>query len=309
MQQNARLAVHVLSADDWERFRTARLAALETSPEAFGSTFADWRDAGEARWRDRLSAMAYNIVVSLDGADVGLASGTAIAGGATDLRSLWVAPGARGAGVGEALVEAVAAWAVRHGARELTLSVRVGNEPALALYRRLGFADTGPGEVAPGAPPERRMRRPLGASGDDSASAAEAESSLDEGGGGGAEHLVPFVHVADVERSAEFYAHFGFVVRNTYDVDGVRVWCWLQRGEARLMLARADAPVGAGRQAVLFYLYVSDLEGLHARLVAAGARPGPIGPGAPGPDREFRIDDPDGYCLMVTDQAAVTPPG
>jgi hypothetical protein len=31
---------------------------------------------------------------------------------------------------------------------------------------------------------------------------------------------------------------------------------------------------------VLFDLYVSHLEGLHARLVAAGARPGPIGAGA-----------------------------
>jgi ribosomal protein S18 acetylase RimI-like enzyme len=157
----AELSVHVLTSDDWRRFRTVRLAALETSPEAFGSRFADWRVADEARWRRRLAAMAYTIVVSLDGADVGLASGTAIADGGVDLRSLWVAPGARGAGVGEALVEAVATWARDHGADDLTLSVRVGNEAALALYQRLGFTDIGPGDVDPGAPPERRMRRPL----------------------------------------------------------------------------------------------------------------------------------------------------
>lgn len=169
MRQHGRVAVHVLTPDDWARFRVVRLAALETSPEAFGSTFAGWRDADEPRWRRRLSALAYNIVASLDGADVGLASSTGITEGATDLQSLWVAPGARGAGVGEALVEAVAAWAVTHGARELTLSVRVGNEPALALYRRLGFTDTGPGQAERSAPPERRMRRPLQALRDDAA--------------------------------------------------------------------------------------------------------------------------------------------
>ena len=50
-----------------------------------------------------------------------------------------------------------------------------------------------------------------------------------------------------------------------------------------------------------FYLYVDDLEELHERLREAGFEPGPISPGAPGPDREFRVYDPDGYCVMVTD--------
>lgn len=57
------------------------------------------------------------------------------------------------------------------------------------------------------------------------------------------EGLVPFVHVRDVMRSTAFYAHFGFEVRNTYEEDGRRVWCWLERHQARLMLAQADAPI------------------------------------------------------------------
>src|SRR5689334_12980506 len=124
----------------------------------------------------------------------------------------------------------------------------------------------------------------------------------------GVSYLVPFAHVADVRRSIAFYALFGFEVRHTYAPDGELAWCWLQRGEARLMLARADAPVVASEQAVLFWLYADDLEALHARLTAAGAHPGPIGPGAPGPDREFGLLDPDGYRVMVTDTAAVRPP-
>jgi predicted enzyme related to lactoylglutathione lyase len=125
---------------------------------------------------------------------------------------------------------------------------------------------------------------------------------------GRVEHLVPFVHVEDMARSTAFYELFGFEVRNSHDVNGQRVWCWLERGQARLMLALADSPDVAGRQAVLFYLYAADLDALHRRLTAAGANPGPIGPGAPGPDHQFRVDDPDGYCVMVTDAAAVVPP-
>jgi predicted enzyme related to lactoylglutathione lyase len=118
------------------------------------------------------------------------------------------------------------------------------------------------------------------------------------------EGFVPFVHVQDVDRSVAFYEQFGFELRNTYRDGEQLVWCWLERHGARLMLARADGPVDAGQQAVLFYLYVDDLEGLHARLDGAG----PIEPGAPGPDRQFGIQDPDGYVLMVTDTAALVPP-
>jgi predicted enzyme related to lactoylglutathione lyase len=119
---------------------------------------------------------------------------------------------------------------------------------------------------------------------------------------------VPFVHVRDVRRSTAFYELFGFGVHNVYEVDGRRVWCWLERNQARLMLAEADAPVDPDAQAVLFYLYAHGLEELHRRLAEAGAEPGPIASGAPGPDREFRVFDPDGYCVMVTDAEAMAPP-
>ena len=123
------------------------------------------------------------------------------------------------------------------------------------------------------------------------------------------EGLVPFLHVQDVRRSAEFYEHFGFELTNKYDVDDRRVWCWLERNQARIMLAESEEPVPAEQQFVLFYLYVHGLEDLHQRLTGAGLAPGPIESGAPGPDRQFSIDDPDGYNLIVTDAEALIPPG
>ena len=51
-----------------------------------------------------------------------------------------------------------------------------------------------------------------------------------------------------------------------------------------------------------------ELEELHRQLGDAGLDPGPIVSGAPGPDRQFRIADPDGSVLMVTDATALTAP-
>ena len=119
--------------------------------------------------------------------------------------------------------------------------------------------------------------------------------------------LVPFVHVQDIAKSTEFYERFGLEVKNSHEVHGRRVWCWLERRDARVMLAESEEPVPA-QQFVLFYLYVHDLDDLHMRLTQAGLEPGPIESGAPGPDRQFSIDDPDGYNLMVTDEDALVPP-
>lgn len=74
------------------------------------------------------------------------------------------------------------------------------------------------------------------------------------------------------------------------------------------MLAEADAPVVASEQAVLFRVYAHELEELQSQLAKAGFEPGPSEPGAPGPDRLFGISDPDGYCVTVTDAAAMAPP-
>lgn len=112
--------------------------------------------------------------------------------------------------------------------------------------------------------------------------------------------LVPFVHVADVTASIAFYEQLGFHVTSTHPAATAKPdWASLEAGQARLMLARAGAPVVAGEQAVLFDLYSRDLFGLRARLIAAGIDAGEIVDGRPGPNAEMRLEDPDGYVLMV----------
>jgi catechol 2,3-dioxygenase-like lactoylglutathione lyase family enzyme len=111
--------------------------------------------------------------------------------------------------------------------------------------------------------------------------------------------LVAFVHVADVRRSVDFYALLGFDVRDTYEYEDRLDWAFLQAGEARLMVAHAHSPIDPGAQAVLFYLYSRDLDGLRTHLLSRGVHVGEIVDGTPGPRREMALSDPDGYCLMI----------
>jgi ribosomal protein S18 acetylase RimI-like enzyme len=134
-----------LSSDDWRVWRSLRLAALTEAPDAFGSRLADWIDADESRWRERLSIPGAIDLVALDGgmgSPIGMVTGTPSArpGAGAELISMWVDPAARGRGVATLLIDAVATWAAAAGAPGLKLSVMAQNEPARRTYERNGFA-------------------------------------------------------------------------------------------------------------------------------------------------------------------------
>lgn len=159
MDGTQRIACRVLEAGDWPMWRSLRLAALEEAPDAFGSTLSDWSGTGdtEERWRSRLEGVAHNVVAELDGDLVGMVSASAPDDGDVELLSMWVAPAARGKGVGDALVSHVHGWAREVGAKRVFLDVRSANPHAISLYERHGFVDAGPA-TGPGDPhPERRM--------------------------------------------------------------------------------------------------------------------------------------------------------
>ncbi|WP_405799640.1 GNAT family N-acetyltransferase [Streptomyces sp. NBC_01506] len=152
--------LRVVTANDWPLWREARLAALTDAPHAFKSLLSDWHRGGEEQWRTRLETPGtYNILASVDGRTAGMARGVPVDTGVCELRSVWVAPDARGLGVADRLIAAVETWARRSGATTLKLAVFPGNEPAVALYRRHGFALTEQrGDVLPdGVTRERVM--------------------------------------------------------------------------------------------------------------------------------------------------------
>jgi GNAT superfamily N-acetyltransferase len=150
-----------LGPDDWQLWRDVRLEALAQAPAAFGSALADWQGDGdtETRWRSRLEDVPFNVVALLDGRPAGQVSGLDRDEGQTvELISMWVAPFARGTGLGAELVESVVAWAYDLGATTVLLAVKPTNAPALALYERMGFIDRG---ASVDDPAERLMTRPV----------------------------------------------------------------------------------------------------------------------------------------------------
>jgi ribosomal protein S18 acetylase RimI-like enzyme len=151
------LAVRAILADEWQGWRALRLAALGEAPYAFGATLGQWRDAGEDQWRQRLMSVALNLMAMLDDRPVGMVSATAAADREVELISMWVAPVARGCGVGDALIQAVVGWAQGQPSDRVILAVRAGNAPAIALYKRHGFRDAGWASPPDDPWPERRM--------------------------------------------------------------------------------------------------------------------------------------------------------
>jgi ribosomal protein S18 acetylase RimI-like enzyme len=159
------ITLRAMTADDWQRWRPVRLAALADAPDAFGSRLADWSDAPEDRWRARLSIPgALDLVAYEDDHAVGMASGVPGEGDRAELISMWVDPAARGRGVAGALIDAVARWAAETGASVLELSVMPDNDRAHRTYARLGFTDSAvPGDALPDGRHEVVMRRALAA--------------------------------------------------------------------------------------------------------------------------------------------------
>ncbi len=157
---------------EWRAYRELRLAALAEAPYAFGSTLERELGFDDERWQRRLSSSAASFLAWRGTVPVGMATGTiddpddefAVAG-AWQLVGMWVSPAARGLGVADDLVEAVAGHARAAGAETLVLWVTEVNGRAQAFYRRLGFAPTGARQlVRPDEPGhwEVQLLRPLG---------------------------------------------------------------------------------------------------------------------------------------------------
>lgn len=157
------IELKMVSPEDWLLWRQLRLEALREAPHAYGSTLADWQGEGdtEQRWRNRLISVDLNVIAQVDGMPAGMASGHRKQDD-VELASMWVAPFARGTGVGDRLVGSVVDWAQRMEARRVLLSVKANNLSAVRLYSRHAFMDAGPSpESEPGATPERLMIRSL----------------------------------------------------------------------------------------------------------------------------------------------------
>src|SRR5215217_5131748 len=118
--------------------------------------------------------------------------------------------------------------------------------------------------------------------------------------------LVPMIHVLDMDRSVAFYRLLGFQIGNYQPREGPIHWAWMYAPTApdwrrgpNLMLTRSEGAIDAASQQVLFYLYAAELPALREHLLGAGIKAGTISYPEYLPNGEFRVEDPDGYTLMI----------
>lgn len=144
------LAYRTLLPTDWEIYRALRLAALQESPNAFGSTLAAEQLQPAEQWQDRLTtAQASKVDLALmalvDSAPAGLAWGQADAKDSetVNIFQMWVAPQYRNLGIGKGLLEQIISWARNNNAKTVQLAAVCGDTPAMRLYSSMGFLPTG----------------------------------------------------------------------------------------------------------------------------------------------------------------------
>ena len=139
-----------LTPDDAPAFVALRLAGLQDHPEAFASSYEEESSTPLTEIRPRLEAGARQVVVgAFDGPSlIGVAGlereAMAKLSHKAGLWGMYIAPSARGRGIGAALIQtalnyAASAW----GVRQVNLRVNTRNQSAVALYLKLGFVQFG----------------------------------------------------------------------------------------------------------------------------------------------------------------------
>ena len=132
--------------DEWQALRDLRLRGLETDPDAFGGTLAESLAKPDSEWQARAaSTETVTFIAESDARFVGMGT----VGPAPERPSIaaiygmWVAPDARGQGIGGSLMDALESWARDAGYRDIGLGVTMTNETAVRLYVAKGYADIG----------------------------------------------------------------------------------------------------------------------------------------------------------------------
>jgi catechol 2,3-dioxygenase-like lactoylglutathione lyase family enzyme len=101
-------------------------------------------------------------------------------------------------------------------------------------------------------------------------------------------------HVQDLDRAAEFYETIGFR-RGKEEPDQVTFyvnWFFVT------LVAQDHADAGAKGEGLFVYIKVDDIEDFHKGVLSTGLKPAGDPERKPSGNREFVLQDPDGYNLV-----------
>ncbi len=146
------MEIRELTESDVEAFQAIRLEGLQLNPEAFGSSYEEQKDRPLSSYAQRLRDSAATpdafTLGAFDGGLIGTAGFVRDQGAKMRHKGMiwgvYVTQPARGRGVARALMEeAIHRAHAMPGLEQVYLAVMSTNEPALRVYRALGFETYG----------------------------------------------------------------------------------------------------------------------------------------------------------------------
>lgn len=194
------------------------------------------------------------------------------------IEAWYVDPDLRRQGYGKALLDAAESWSAAKGYREMASDALIENDVSHAAHRAAGYE-----EVSQVIVYRKTIAAPVHAA--------------------NVRQVVPFLWVDDISRSIAFYLDgLGFTKTREWIDEGKLRWCWLEIGDAALMLQEINrnsppASVQNGRKGagVAINFTCMDAIALYREFKSRGidtSRPF-VGNGM----WVTRVSDPDGYDL------------
>jgi ribosomal protein S18 acetylase RimI-like enzyme len=139
--------IEALTAPQWLLLKRLRIAALTDAPDAFGPSAEEvvaQPDSYWQAWARRSEEPGRRVFVAfIDGEAEGLVSAVGDDAGVGHIGAMWVAPAARRAHLGRALLTRGCDFLAESGCRRIVLTVTETNSPAIAMYTSHGFVLTG----------------------------------------------------------------------------------------------------------------------------------------------------------------------
>ena len=142
--------ISVITKDDWSVYKSLRLRSLQESPDSFGSTYENELYFSDEEWLSRLNVVGRErnvlpLIAEVNGNPSGVAWALVhdVDTKTAYVYQMWVAPEARGTGIGRALLKHIITWAESASLDRVTLAVTTTNSAALGLYESLGFVPHG----------------------------------------------------------------------------------------------------------------------------------------------------------------------
>ena len=145
-----------LPPEEWAAYRSLRLEALQSEPQAFHSTFSEYAGKPPFYWHERLESAGKNdgsrLLFARDGSGdlLGMVGAVIEESGEADIISMYVTSKARGQGIGRALLTTLLDGLKASGVKKATLQVNRVQENAVRLYRGFGFSVVKELEFCPG---------------------------------------------------------------------------------------------------------------------------------------------------------------